>query len=167
MILMKDYLIEEVKAGHKTETRRLWARSRVLPGSVHWICHKLFQTEPDCRVKILSVHTEKLRDITPDGVRAEGFAHGDVKLFLKGFREINAKKSGKHGPRWNPDLFVVRFELYEPEPSLAELTRQELLLPFEPIDEEPILHGEGSELFPAKPASKILPIEAFMEGGSP
>ena len=114
MILFKTFLLAEIKRGRKTETRRLWEKCRVKPGSIHWACHKLFQNEPDCLVKVISVHKEHLLDITPEAVMREGFPDGNVQGFVDGFKQINAKKVADPGVSynaWNPELWVVRFKL--------------------------------------------------------
>jgi hypothetical protein len=106
MILFKSFLIEKIKAGIKTETRRL-GKKRWSIGKVYWVCHKLYQNEPDCRIKVTDVRQEHLYDILPEDVVREGFEDAGVAGFIKGFKEINAGKTAED----NPLVWVVRFEL--------------------------------------------------------
>lgn len=124
MLLFKPFLIEKILTGEKTETRRLWTNCRVKVGSIHLVHPNLrasFKQEPPaCKVKILSVRQEYLGAITPDAVRREGFPDGDVKRFIDGFQEINAKK---HDPSRSPlgiMVWVVQFKLHH-EPRQEKL----------------------------------------------
>ena len=127
MLLFKKFLIEKILSGEKIETRRLWEKARVKLNSIQSVQPDLrssFKKEPPvCYVKIKSLHRELLSDITPEGVIHEGFPDGDVKKFIAGFKEINAKKVKTNGllpegislEDWNPNLFVVGFGLWQPD----------------------------------------------------
>jgi len=130
MILFKSFLIEQILAGNKKETRRKVktkegkiVKPRWKPGSIHWAVHKYYQKEPDCKIKIHSVHMECLRDITPENVKNEGFPDGNVENFIKGYYAIENKikleekkldsilaKISLPGD-YNPRVWVIKFEI--------------------------------------------------------
>lgn len=130
MILFKSFLIKQILAGNKKETRRKVktkdgkiVKPRWKPGSIHWAVHKLYQQEPDCKIKIHSVHMERLRDITPDGVKREGFVDDNVTKFIAGYYAIENKiklnetdldqtiTSISVPSDYNPRVWVIKFEL--------------------------------------------------------
>ena len=104
MILFKQYFFPLILAGVKTETRRL-GKKRWNVGSVHWACHKLFQTEPDCCIKILGVKQERLSAITQEAVHREGVI-GTPAEFIAKFKEINKGKPMEPDPL----VWVVSFK---------------------------------------------------------
>jgi len=107
---MKDYMIEKVKAGIKTETRRLGLK-RWSVGKVYWICHKLYQKEPDCRVEVTGIGRELLSLITPEAVKREGLEGLTPAGFVEKFAVINAGKVMDA----DPVVWVVRFRLVKEE----------------------------------------------------
>jgi hypothetical protein len=103
MILFKPYHVEEIIAGRKTQTRRIWKRPRAKVGAVHLVKTELFSKEHHCKIRILDVRRERLGDISEDDARAEGGY--TVAEYIEVWREINGV--------WNPDqdVFVVTFEV--------------------------------------------------------
>ena len=128
MLLFKPFLIEEILAGRKTETRWLWPHgARVTLYSVQSVQPDLrsnFQKAPPaCHVKIGYLYQELLGEITPESVRKEGFADGNVPGFIKGWKGINAKKAPSEITleSWNPEVWVVGFALYvQPKPIVFQ-----------------------------------------------
>lgn len=96
-LMSVSHTTEQVRAEIKTETRRLgwWedknGRRLVKPGDTLTLCEKVMgrrQGEPlvrICDVLVTDVRRERLCDITPEAVVAEGF------------------------PGWSTDMFIVFF----------------------------------------------------------
>jgi len=101
MLLFKPYHRGLVLSHRKTETRRLWKRSRARVGAIHQARLTLFG-EPFALLEILNVHEERLGDISEESVYREGY---DA---LEEFKDAWASIHGS----WDPDLvpFVVRFK---------------------------------------------------------
>lgn len=100
-MLFQLYHKGPVLTGGKTETRRLWKRSRARVGAVHQARLTLFG-EPFALLEILNVHEERLGDISEDSVHREGY---DT---LEDFKDAWTRINGS----WDPDVvpFVVRFK---------------------------------------------------------
>jgi hypothetical protein len=103
MILFKPYHVEEIIAGRKTQTRRIWKRPRAKVGAVHLVKTELFSKEYHCKIRIIDVRRERLGNISEDDARAEGGY--TVAEYIEVWREINGV--------WNPDqlVYVVDFEV--------------------------------------------------------
>lgn len=103
MILFTPRHVEMIKAGRKTQTRRIWKRPRAKVGAVHLVKTELFSKEHHCKIRILDVRRERLGDITEDDARAEGGY--TVAEYIEIWREINGV--------WNQDqlVYVVTFEV--------------------------------------------------------
>ncbi|MBI4218840.1 MAG: ASCH domain-containing protein [Chloroflexi bacterium] len=102
MLLFKPWNVENVLSGRKTQTRRLWKRSRVKEGSRQKCVTRLFG-EPFATVRVLRVWQEPLGAISEADARAEGFESRDQ--FLKAFEEIN----GRTDPRTH--VWAVEFRV--------------------------------------------------------
>ncbi len=108
MLLFKPSHVDQVCEGTKTETRRIWARSRVNVG----VDHQCYTRIPIARprplpfaiIEILEVRVERLGAIRRAGARREGCR--DVVAFRNVWRAI-------HDGQWTPDteVHVVRFRL--------------------------------------------------------
>lgn len=101
LLLFKHEHILEIKAGRKTQTRRIWKRCRVKIGTVHQVKETLFG-RPETTVKILEVNFGPLLDITEQDAYAEGGYTREQ--YLTKWREINP-----HSPP-NPNVYAIRFE---------------------------------------------------------
>lgn len=116
-MLFKAFLIEKILRRQKTKTRRLVKKKesgedrpcQYKPGHLYFIDRKRFQKDHDGRIKVIQVTREILSAITKEDVIAEGFEHGNVQLFIEGFKEIN-----KLSMDANPDVWVIEFELVNP-----------------------------------------------------
>jgi hypothetical protein len=67
--------------------------SKIDPGGATRFASELQASAPACYVKIQRIWQEHLFDITPDGVRREGFPDGNVEKFIARFKDINAQKA--------------------------------------------------------------------------
>lgn len=104
MILFKPEHVCMILDGTKTQTRRLGKR-RWNVGANHQCRTQLFG-EPFAQVHILNVRQERLGDMHPFDIEAEGYAGEDYKA---AWNRINPKTP------WDEDLvvWVVTFELTE------------------------------------------------------
>lgn len=103
MILFTPNHVEMIKAGEKTQSRRIWKRPRAKVGSIHLVKTELFSKEHHCRIRILDVRRELLGNITEDDARAEGGY--SISEYIEVWREINGV--------FDPDqlVYVVDFEV--------------------------------------------------------
>lgn len=99
--------IELIRQGKKTETRRIWKKPHVKIGKIYQCRVSRYQKTPDDspEIKILSMHKEKLKDITLDAIQREGFECTDTVHFINLWIKL-------HG-EWNPDqeVWVIDFEV--------------------------------------------------------
>ncbi len=103
MIFTKES-IELIRSGQKTETRRIWKVPHVKVGGVYGTRTSRREKEAGYpKIRVTEIRQERLFDITPDGVRREGFS-----LFSE-FKEVWEQLHGKWEPR--REVYVVRFEL--------------------------------------------------------
>ena len=103
MILFKSHHVDMIKAGAKTQTRRVWKRPRAKIGSVHKVKTELFSPNYHCLIRIVDVHQERLGDISVSDVWAEGYQTLDE------YAEVWTSINGV----WDPDqlVYVVSFEV--------------------------------------------------------
>lgn len=107
MILFKKFLVAQIQAGRKTETRRL-GKKRWNVGTIHQVRQQYYQKVPDCHVRIINVYQERLSAITDEAVKREGLDMTPDEFIAK-FREINAGKAMENDPL----VWVVQFEKVE------------------------------------------------------
>ncbi|MBT5319298.1 MAG: ASCH domain-containing protein [Chloroflexi bacterium] len=86
MILFKPEHVEMVLVGRKTQTRRLWKRRRMLPGSTHQARTRLFG-EPFALLSVQRVWQEAIGEVSDENANAEGYSSRDD--FLAAFTRIN------------------------------------------------------------------------------
>lgn len=88
MLLFKPQHVEPILSGHKTQTRRIWARPRCLVGSTHQCRTRMLDTKSTfARVIIESVHYQRLDAVTAKDALAEGYPTRSA--FLQAFFRIN------------------------------------------------------------------------------
>lgn len=87
MILFQCRFNDLILSGHKYQTRRLWVKRRARPSGLHWAQNLRSRDSRFARLHIKRVWQHCLADITPDEVRAEGFATRDQ--FFDTLQEIN------------------------------------------------------------------------------
>jgi len=102
LILFKPYHVPLILEGKKTETRRLWKYPRIRVGRTYQAKTTLYG-QPFALIEITALWREKLGDITPESVRAEGY--DSFEEFMKAWIDINGI--------WNPDdeVWAVRFKV--------------------------------------------------------
>lgn len=86
MLLFKPEHINPILAGTKTQTRRVWKRCRVKPGTIYG-ARTSYNAVPFALLRVRRVWQERLLDITDDDARAEGYVSREA--FLEVFRRIN------------------------------------------------------------------------------
>jgi hypothetical protein len=103
LILFTPHHVEMIKAGEKTQTRRIWKRPRAKVGAVHLVKTELFSREHHCKIRILDVRRELLGNITEDDARAEGGY--SISEYIQVWEAINGV--------FDPDqlVYVVTFEV--------------------------------------------------------
>lgn len=108
-MLFKPFLIDAMKAGIKTETRRL--KLHVKPGKIYCVDRRLYQKEHEGWIRVESIHVEKLSQITQEAVVREGFPDGNIETFIKGFKQINEKNlaSLPEDQKEDPTIHVIKF----------------------------------------------------------
>lgn len=107
MILFKPELVEKIRTGEKTQTRRLWKLARVKAGSIHQVNTSYF-TKTDLRIRILRVWEENPLLISDHDAVAEGFR--DRYEFLEYYLRLNAGRMLQSTDRRH---YAVEFELAE------------------------------------------------------
>jgi hypothetical protein len=103
MILFKEWHIQPILRGHKTQTRRVWDKPRARVGAVHLAKTQMLSTDYFAKLLITGIRKEKLCQITPeDSMKEGGYS---VPEFIDIWKQINDK--------WDPDLevTVIDFEL--------------------------------------------------------
>jgi hypothetical protein len=110
MLLFKPEHQESIRNGVKTQTRRIWKRSRCKIGSIHKAKTVMLSKEYFAKLKILDCHREEFHCITEEDAKAEG---GYTRAaYIEKFFEINPKidKITCHG-QVPFNVWVVEFEL--------------------------------------------------------
>jgi len=109
-MLFKDYLIEQILAGKKTATRRLWGKPMVKVGNTYACKKSYYEKRVNCPIiRVTKLHLQELRHMTEADAKAEGFK--DLKEFRKAWLAINEY--------YNPQepVWVVEFKLIDPGPQ--------------------------------------------------
>lgn len=111
MILFRPEHVEPILSGRKTQTRRLGKR-RWKVGGIHG-CYTRPPfakggAKPFCRVRVTGVRRERMLNISPSDVVAEGY--DDIQTFVHAFWRIN---EGRLDPRSDGDVlvWVVEFQV--------------------------------------------------------
>lgn len=112
MLLFKPYFQEAIWRGLKTQTRRNHKKQRCKVGSLQQ-CRTTLFGKPFAIIRVKRVWRERLADITPDEVRAEGFPSPGLAAltpaqFITGFRKI----ASRHVTR-RSKIYVYEFETVE------------------------------------------------------
>lgn len=102
-MLFKPEHVGLILSGRKTQTRRVWKKSRARVGAVHKAKTALFSPDHFALIRITGLRRERLGDITLEDVRREGY---DT---LEEFKAVWVRINGS----WDPELevYVVSFEL--------------------------------------------------------
>jgi hypothetical protein len=100
MALFKRRLIQKVRSGEKTQTRRTHKRTWKL-GKTYSIRASYFG-KPEGHIKITKKFKQKLGEISPEDVKKEGF--NSLEEFRRAWEEIYGKGS------WNPEQIVTVYE---------------------------------------------------------
>ena len=102
-LLFKPEHVGLILSGRKTQTRRVWKKSRARVGAVHKAKTALFSPDHFALIRITGLRRERLGDITQEDVRREGY---DT---LEEFKAVWVRINGS----WDPELevYVVSFEL--------------------------------------------------------
>ena len=111
MILFRPEHVEPILAGRKTQTRRIWKRSRCKVGSIHLAKTKMLSKDYFARLKILAVYQEDLGDISEEDARAEGY--DDSIEYLDAFFRINRIAEQDQANWCIVPVHVVRFEVVQ------------------------------------------------------
>ena len=98
MALFKRRLIQKVRSGEKTQTRRTHKRTWKL-GKTYSIRASYFG-KPEGHIKITKKFQQKLGEISPEDVKKEGF--NSLEEFRKAWIEINGS--------WDPEQIVIVYE---------------------------------------------------------
>ena len=105
MILFKQEMVDLIRSGKKTQTRRFWTHPRVKVGSVQQVKIS-YSKATDLRIRILRVWEQPLDHMTDDEARAEGFI--DWKYFMAYIDKIIGKRDTiAEGRR----CYAVEFEI--------------------------------------------------------
>lgn len=103
MLLFKEYHVDLILRGIKTQTRRIWKKNRCKPGTIHKAKTEMLSKESFAELHITDVHQEHLLDITEeDAMKEGGYSR---KEFLEIWDEINPKTPSET----NPNVYVVTF----------------------------------------------------------
>jgi len=111
VILFKTEMVDLIRSGNKTQTRRFWRRPRVKAGSVHQVKTSYYH-KTDLRIRILRVWEQPLDHMTEAEAQAEGFE--SWAYFMAYINKIIGKRDTiAEGRR----CYAVEFELCEPSPG--------------------------------------------------
>lgn len=114
MLLFKPEHVPMILEGRKTQTRRIWKRRRVVPGSVHKCYTRAPFVKPPgqpfCSVEILGARVEWLLKISDKDALAEGYQSRDE--FLDVFARINGLPRDHEG--LDRVIWVVEFRVVPP-----------------------------------------------------
>ena len=122
MILFAGDTPRKVLMGQKTQTRRCWKRRRVKPGAFHWAQLNMRADSRFARLKIIDVWTQDPNEITPDHIRAEGFATFDEFLLAYMMCNPTADQDVRCGER---EHYVIDFVVHEVTALGEEMLRNE------------------------------------------
>lgn len=102
-MLFKKDLIEKILNETKITTRRVWKKPRVKVHGIYKVKSKLYSKEFHCKIKVLKIYKEKLKEMTELDALVEGF---------DGLDEFKIKWYSINGS-WNPEqeVYVINFEL--------------------------------------------------------
>lgn len=123
MILFKPEHKAMILNGTKTVTRRFWKKRRAVPGAIHQACLAFSGPgrKPFALLRILEAYEERIKDISNEDVKAEGYKTRDE--YFRVLFEINNK-----GMKWDEltpvgagtrmnflgmTVWVVRFKVEE------------------------------------------------------
>lgn len=109
MLLFMEQFVPAIRNGDKTETRRNHKKPRCKVGSLQQ-CRTTLFGKPFAIIRVKDVWIELVSDITPEGVKAEGFPSPGLPAltpaqFIKGFLEI----ASGHITRGSK-IYVYQFE---------------------------------------------------------
>lgn len=109
MLLFKPELVPLILSGRKTQTRRVWRSPPVRRGRIYLAKTELLSRDWFARLEILDLRKERLGDITPDSVHAEGYDR--IEDFQAIWRSCYS--------RWIPSkvVDVVEFRVIESNPQ--------------------------------------------------
>jgi len=101
-LLFKPEHVGLILSGRKTQTRRVWKKSRARVGAVHKAKTALFSPDHFALIRITGLRRERLGDITLEDARREGY--DTLEEFKAVWVRINKT--------WDPELevYVVSFE---------------------------------------------------------
>jgi len=99
LFLFKDYFMNAIVMGRKTQTRRNHKRPRAKVGVVHQ-CRTTLFGKPFAHIKILRVWQERLGDISQEDVKAEGVWPLTPEEFIEGFMEVAKGKVTRDSMLW-------------------------------------------------------------------
>lgn len=102
-MLFKQYLVEPILNGTKTETRRLWKRCPVKVGVTYKAKTNFGKNSAFATIMITYIRKERLGSIDDDGVRKEGCRSLDE------FKQIWVDSYGSWQP--NVQVFAIGFRL--------------------------------------------------------
>jgi len=102
-MLFKQYLVEPILNGTKTETRRLWEHRLVKVGGKYKAKTNFGHNSVFATIMITYIRKERLGNIDSDGLEKEG---------CKSFNEFKQIWIDSYGS-WQPDaqVFVIGFQL--------------------------------------------------------
>ena len=109
MILFKERYKTKILAGEKWQSRRLWDRPRVRPGSWHLLYTRppVSGARPFALARVTGLRRQRLGDMTEEEAQAEGCE--SLGAFLKEFQQIYDGKIVAE-PR-EAEVWVVEFRL--------------------------------------------------------
>jgi hypothetical protein len=108
VLLFKKKFIDAIRRGEKTQTIRLWSVCRMKAGQRSYIPGAGY-------IRVLSVETVELAELTDDDARPDGFASAELLR-----REIEALYAGQMADGHR--AYRVRFELFSPEEQAAAVS---------------------------------------------
>ena len=113
MIFKPDH-VTLIQAGQKTQTRRL-GKCRWVVGHVYRITLGWYDKIPQCYIRVLDVHQDRLGNITEAEARREGYH--SVESYRSAWERIYKAK-------WDPELlvWVVTFCLHDGKPERTKQT---------------------------------------------
>ena len=109
MILFKEPSVQLILRGEKTQARKLWARARAKEGAEHLLYRRPPMTgeKPFARILVTRVWKQRLRDMTEEEARIEGWP--DKAAWLEQFSEGRKFDS----PIDEVEVYALEFHLVE------------------------------------------------------